>query len=53
MNCTYLSRDFTLFFKNFNTNYKDLSATFANFIDKKYLTVHNYFMELNNLLQIQ
>lgn len=53
MNCMYSSRDFMLYFTHFDVSKETLSDTFTKFIDKKYLTVHNYFSELINLLQVQ
>lgn len=49
----YSSRDFTLYISNFDLNNQNYSEIFATFIDKKYLTIHNFILELNNFLQVQ
>lgn len=50
MKCFYLSRDFSLLFQNYNTDFTGVASVFASFVDKKYITAHQYMLELANLV---
>lgn len=44
MKCLYFSRDFSLLFRNYATDFGGIGSAFASYTDKKYLTAHKYFL---------